>query len=97
MFNWRNTLFSILLRVIEFFSIVKCGNQLKVITVRNSSCEKVMFSQASVILFTGGSTPPLSQTPSPPPESTTAADGTHPTGMHSCLFYIFRQKAFVQM
>ena len=96
MFNWRNTLFSILLRVIEFFSIVKCGNQLKVITVRNSSCEKVMFSQASVILFTGGSTPP-SFADSLPPESATAADGTHPTGMHSCLFYIFRQKAFVQM
>ena len=28
----------------------------------------------------------LRQTPHPPPgETATAADGTHPTGMHSCL------------
>ena len=59
------------------------------------SCGKVMFSQASVILFTGrgfvsqhalGQTPPdrhsLVDTPRPP--TVTAADGTHPTGMHSC-------------
>ena len=36
------------------------------------SCGKVMFSQASVILFCS----PLRQT-------AIAADGTHPTGMHS--------------
>ena len=29
-----------------------------------------------------------SQTP-PPPEKATAADGTHPTGMHSCFFLFF--------
>ena len=37
------------------------------------SCGKVMFSQASVVLFTGKVW------------QTTAADGTHPTGMHSCF------------
>ena len=60
------------------------------------SCGKVMFSQASVILFTGGvwQTPPSGQTPhlgrhSPradTPPMVTAADGTHPTRMHSCLY-----------
>ena len=68
----------------------------------------VMFSQASVILFTGGCVwqTPHGQTPpgkhpqvdthqvdtlwvdtpwaDPPPEMATAADGTRPTGMHSC-------------
>ena len=58
------------------------------------SCGKVMFSQASVILFTGGVYPsmhwgrhPPRQTPlpwaDPPPPTATAAEGTHPTGMHS--------------
>ena len=46
-----------------------------------------MFSQASVILFTGGgggvSQHALCQTP--PHPTATAADGTHPTGMHSCF------------
>ena len=89
------------------------------------SCGKVMFSQASVILFTGGGgvyaqhalgqTPPLpgrhppgrhplgrhcpGQTPplgrhvpqgrhppaNIPHPTATAAKGTHPTGMHSCI------------
>ena len=60
-----------------------------------------MFSQASVILFTGEGvsapvhtgihTPPRQtppgQTPleQTPPQMTTAEDGTLPTGMHSCL------------
>ena len=42
------------------------------------SATTVMFSQASVILSGGGGRPPLQET-------ATAADGTHPTGMHSCL------------
>ena len=42
------------------------------------TCGKVMFSQGSVILFTGGGR-------HPPPEMATTADGMHPTGMHSCL------------
>ena len=56
-----------------------------------------MFSQASVILSMGGEvwqTPP-GQTPAPPwtgtpppNETATAADGTHPTGMHSCPYMI---------
>ena len=28
---------------------------------------------------------PVQTPPPPPPETATAADGTHPTGMHSCL------------
>ena len=66
-----------------------------------------MFSQASVILFTGGrgvsqhalgQTPPLAdnspladttQADTRPlgrhPQTASAAHGTHPTGMHSCL------------
>ena len=103
------------------------------------SCGKVMFSQASVILSTGGGgvwqippgrhppgqTPPW-QTPLPgrhpradttqadtpllsacwdkrpspclvhagihPPPAATAADGTHPTGMHSCWRICYRPK-----
>ena len=48
------------------------------------SCGKVMFLHLSVILFTGGG---VWQTPPRPLQQTaTAADGTHPTGMHSCLF-----------
>ena len=64
------------------------------VTVRNSSCGKVMFSQVSVCPRGEGCTPscqadinPPRQThpPSPPPpQMATAADGTHPTGMHSC-------------
>ena len=50
------------------------------------SCGKVMFSQASVILFTGGGemvwqTPPWADTPQ---QTATVADGSHPTVMHSC-------------
>ena len=77
------------------------------------SCGKVVFSQTSVILSTGGclllvlgthtpgqtlpwaDTPlgrhPAEQTPpvqTPPRQTATAADGTHPTGMHSCLWDI---------
>ena len=54
------------------------------------TCGKVMFSQASVILSTGGTPPPGRHHPSwadttpPPQETATLADGTHPTGMHSC-------------
>ena len=85
------------------------------ITVRNSSCGKVMFSQACVKnsvrgeVYTPPDTdPPPGQTPHlpdtawadtpldthprhnpprqtpPPTPTTTAADDTHPTGMHSC-------------
>ena len=58
-----------------------------IITVRNSTCGKVMFSQVS-ICPRGGCAPPGRQT-SPPGRHTqqtaAAADGTHPTGMHSCF------------
>ena len=71
-----------------------------------------MFSQVSVILFTGADTPPghtppgqtpntalgqtpptpwtdpLGSTPSTPQQMATEADGTHPTGMHSCCLLI---------
>ena len=85
-----------------------------VITVHNSSCGKVMFSQSvqrgrRTTPWQADTTPgrrdtsrgrhpqadPLRQTPTPgqtsplgrhpPPETATAADGTHPTGMH---FYL---------
>ena len=57
----------------------KSGNfrqMLFIITVRNSSCGNVMFSQVCVknsVHREGGCT------------TVTAADGTHPTGMHSCI------------
>ena len=44
-----------------------------------------MFLQVCVILFTGG-VPGLRGVPGgDPPRTATAAGGTHPTGMHSCL------------
>ena len=53
------------------------------------SCGKVMFSQASVILFTWRGVYPSVHWGRHPradtPPTATAADGTHPTGMHSCL------------
>ena len=63
-------------------------------------CGKVVFLQASVILFTGGGClpappgrPPWADTPradtpqaDTPLQMATAADGTHPTGMHSCNY-----------
>ena len=42
---------------------------------------------------TGQTPPPLGQIPTPPPgrplpnQTATAADGTHPTGMHSCVIF----------
>ena len=56
---------------------------------------KVIFSQASVILLTGevgclvlgGLVSGDAWWRTPPPETATAAGGTHPTGMHSCLDY----------
>ena len=68
------------------------------------SCGKVTFLRLAVILFIHPST--RQATPSPEPgrhpqtrqtsagETATAADGTHPTGMHSCSWcspYIYRQ------
>ena len=65
------------------------------------SCGKVMFSQVSVILFTGGlwQTPPWVDTPTPgltplgrpPPRQTPPLRWLlqHPTGMHSCLLMLY--------
>ena len=49
-----------------------------------------MFLHLSMTLFIGQTPPPKGrhlprQTPPPPHETTTAADGTHPTGMYSCF------------
>ena len=52
-----------------------------IFTIRNSSCGKVVFLHLSVILLTG----PLSG--GRPPPGRPEADGTHPTGMHSCSIY----------
>ena len=38
--------------------------------------------------------PPWADTPRPK-QTATAADGTHPTGMHSCFFFVFVLKIFV--
>ena len=48
------------------------------------SCGKVMFSKASVILFTGGYLADTFPGQTPLQQTATASDGTHPTGMHSC-------------
>ena len=56
--------------------------QFLVVTVRNSSCRKVMFFTPVCDSVHWGCTPPLADTP---PEMATAADGMHPTGMHSCF------------
>ena len=51
-----------------------------------------MFLYLSVILFTGEGSlakpPPTRQTPPPPSETATAADGTYPSGMHSCFLFV---------
>ena len=63
------------------------------------SCGKVMFLHLSVILFIGGyladtllGRPPGVDTPSQ--KMASAADGTRPTGMHSCLNYHFTALLF---
>ena len=68
-----------------------------------------MFLHLSVIMFTGGGvseqtpprqtspprqTPPGQTPPGPPPETATAADGTHPTGMHSSKLILRMQSLF---
>ena len=76
------------------------SNQNEYIYRPQRSCGKVMFSQASVILFAGGclEDTPLGRHPhgqptpngqTPPQQTATAADGTHPTGVHSCLKVFF--------
>ena len=58
----------------------------RVITVRKRSCGKIMFSQACVKKSASGQTPPPGRHPYPPPQQMApAADGMHPTGMHSCV------------
>ena len=65
-----------------------CGS---IFTVRDSSCGKVMFSQACVknSVHRGGG--------GVAGETATAADGTHPIGMHSCceLFKGYRKHVLV--
>ena len=64
-----------------------------IITVRNSNCGKVMFSQACVKNSVPGGVHPLLDTPlpldTPHNPTVTAADGTHPTGIHSCIIFIW--------
>ena len=65
------------------------------VTVRNEVA-KVMFLQVSVCprggslpqCMLGYHIPPGSKHPPRPQQTATAADGTHPTGMHSCLLLI---------
>ena len=58
-----------------------------IFTVRNSSCGKVMFSFCHSVQVGGSVVHPQRQIPldrHPPPKTANAADGTYPTGMHSC-------------
>ena len=54
------------------------------------SCGKVMFLHLAAILFTRGGLADTPQADNPTPrthptqQTATVADGTHPTGMHSC-------------
>ena len=62
--------------LIRYLCLIECLTITSfIVTIRDNSCGKVMFSQVSVHR---GCTPPALQT-------ATAADGTHPTGMHSCV------------
>ena len=61
---------------------------IKVVIVRNTSCGKVVFT--GVCLSTGGvhirpRQTPRGRHPPNPQQTAITADGTHPTGMHSCL------------
>ena len=101
---WRNaTRLTLTLTQAQTLRVNRLRNnaQISVITVRNSSCGKVMFSLVS--LCPGGRCTPLyaethpGQTPPrltpprhPPPEMATAVDGTHPTGMHSCFGFVLQ-------
>ena len=65
------------------------------ITVRNSSCGKVMFLHLSVShsvhgvgVYTSWADTPLS------PETATPADGTHPTGMHFCRYTMYFETVY---
>ena len=59
-----------------------------------SQVSVVLFTKGDVSQHALGQTPPWADTPLgqttpradnfPPPAKATAADGTHPTGMHSC-------------
>ena len=72
------------------------------LTVRKRSCGKVKFSQGCVknSVHRRGGVHPQGRHPPPPPEKTplrhppsqtaTAADDTHPTGMHSCYINLCR-------
>ena len=92
---WAHLNYLILSKMNAFQLAMHIHFMIHFITARNSSCGKVMFSQASVILSVGGCLShcllgyiPQADTPwedTPPPEMATAADGRHPPGMHSCL------------
>ena len=64
-----------------------CGISVCLITVRKRSCGRVMFSQACVknSVHRGVSASVHAGIHHPSGQTATAADGTHPTGMHSCI------------
>ena len=73
---------------------VVCSYTLVFITGRNEVLAKVIFSQACVILFTGGFLQIFGGGLVPggsPPEYGQRSVGTHPTGMHSC----FQNNSFI--
>ena len=76
------------------YVVVKTLSMLWIFYRPQCSCDKVMFSQVFVTLFTGGGwqTPPgrhLPKQTSPLSMMATVADGTYPTGMHSCYNILF--------
>ena len=58
-----------------------------ILSPSNEVCGKVMFSEASVILSTGGGGLPSGEKlplDRDPPMAATEVSGTHSTGMHTC-------------
>ena len=83
-------------------------SSMHIFTVRKRSCGKVMFLPLSAILSTGGgvSAPVHARIHTPPGRHppaqymlgymATAADGTHPTGIHSCnIFFSLLAKIYL--
>ena len=57
-----------------------------IVTVRKRSCGKVMFLHLSVSHSVHGGGCPSACWDTPLGLTATAADGTHPTGMHACFY-----------
>ena len=82
--------------VVFEFAFVRCHYQMVIVTVRNVVAERLCFHRRLPFCSHGGCVPactgadtPREDTPrQTPPPTATAADGTHPTGMHSCYIIV---------